>query len=522
MRLRLAVPAVLLGLAAASLPAVASTKATVEYRSAAVVRGDLGAAQGAPAAWALKAVERHFGLTGLRVERVRESIVGTHVRGRAVRGGVAVEGSDWLVSAVDGRIVQVEAHRVAAPGAPAARPVGAAVAEAAALTRLGVAQLLAPAAVSRVLARREGRLVDVYRVSVVAARPATAAVVEVDAATGRALSITDDSRRVDGTAKVFDPNPIVTKRDIALRQPAETGQPVDADVDSADLTAQRRTLPLRDLDPTALASGRLSGPWVNVIAPGYNVTTQQGVFDVTRSDPRFEGLMAYAHMDAFQRYLQGLGFKGKAAANAEPQEVVATRVEGHDNSFYQPGNDLMLLGTGGVDDGEDAEVILHEYGHALQDAQVPGYGETHEGGAMGEGFGDFMAGAYYARTSGGFNDVCLMEWDSTSYRTTPQTCIRRMDVKKVWPDDKENSVHSDGELWSTYLWELRATMPGNAAQKSDAAMRLVVTMHEFLTPQANFADAVAGLRTAAKALKQPEYVKSINALAKKRGFDLNP
>ncbi len=49
------------------------------------------------------------------------------------------------------------------------------------------------------------------------------------------------------------------------------------------------------------------------------------------------------------------------------------------------------MGAGGVDDGEDAEVILHEYGHAVHDAQVPGWGDTHEGGAMGEGWGDFLA-----------------------------------------------------------------------------------------------------------------------------------
>ena len=523
MRLRLAAPAVLLALAAAGLPATASsTKVSVEHRAADVVRGDLGPATGAPQVWALRAATRHFDATGLRVESVRESIVGTHVRGRELRGGVPVEGSDWLVSAVDGRIVQVDLHRVSLPGTPVARPVAPAVARAAALKHLDVTSLLAPTAVERLLTASTGRLVDTYRVSFVAAVPARAATVDVDAATGRVLRVVDDARYADGSAKVFDPNPIVTKRDIALRQPLEQQTPADADLDSADLTAQRRTLPLKDLDPTALAAGRLSGPWVNVIAGGYNATLAQGVFDVTRSDPRFEGLMAYAHLDRFQRYLQGLGFTGKAAVNAESQEIVALPVQGFDNSFYQPGNDLMLLGAGGVDDGEDAEVILHEYGHAVQDAQVPGYGATHEGGSMGEGFGDFLAGAYYARTSKGFNDVCLMEWDSTSYAEGPQTCIRRMDVKKTWPKDKENSVHADGEMWSTYLWELRATMPGNAVQKSDAVLKLVFAMHEFLTPQANFADAVAGLRTAAKALKHPEYVPAINRLATKRGFDLNP
>ncbi|MCA1712343.1 MAG: M36 family metallopeptidase [Actinobacteria bacterium] len=520
MRLRLAVPAVVLGLAAATLPATAGSGTSVDFRSASVVRGDLGSATGT--GWALKALQARFDVSGARVEHVRESVVGTHVRGREFRGGVPVQGSDWVVSAVNGRVVQVEAHHVVTPGTPAAKPVGEAVAKAAALSRLDVVSLLAPAAVTRVLAPEAGRLVDTYRVSVVALNPAEAAVVSVDAATGGVLSISDDARYEDGSALVFDPNPIVTKRDITLRQPLEQQQAVDADLDSADLTAQRKKLPLKDLDPAALSQGRLSGPWVNVIAAGYDANINGANFDLTRSDPRFEGLMTYAHLDRYQRYLQSLGFKGKAGVNAEAQDVVALPVQGYDNSFYSPGNDLMLLGAGGVDDGEDAQVTLHEYGHAVQDAQVPDYGQTAEGGAMGEGFGDFQAGAYYARTSGGFQDVCLMAWDSTSYADGPQTCIRRMDSPKVYPKDIKDEVHADGEIWSTFLWQVRAGLPGGAVQKSDNALKLVITMHEFLTPQAKFGDAVASLRTAAKALKHPEWAKVIDRAATSRGLPLNP
>ena len=44
-----------------------------------------------------------------------------------------------------------------------------------------------------------------------------------------------------------------------------------------------------------------------------------------------------------------------------------------------------MFGKGGVDDAEDAEVIWHEYGHAIQDAQVPGFGAGHEAGVDGRG-----------------------------------------------------------------------------------------------------------------------------------------
>jgi hypothetical protein len=142
---------------------------------------------------------------------------------------------------------------------------------------------------------------------------------------------------------------------------------------------------------------------------------------------------------------------------------------------------------------------------------------------MGEGFGDFNAGNYFARTSGGgYYDVCLAEWDSTSYSTTDPTCVRRMDSKKRYPKNVKGEEHSDGEMWSTYLWNVRKHLPGTPAQKSAAAIRLVLTSHELLTPNANYAAAVAALRTAAVHLGHREYVSFINAEARATGFKLNP
>jgi hypothetical protein len=47
---------------------------------------------------------------------------------------------------------------------------------------------------------------------------------------------------------------------------------------------------------------------------------------------------------------------------------------GGDNSFFRDDKANITLGKGGVDDAEDAEVIVHEYGHSVQDSQVPGFG----------------------------------------------------------------------------------------------------------------------------------------------------
>ena len=49
---------------------------------------------------------------------------------------------------------------------------------------------------------------------------------------------------------------------------------------------------------------------------------------------------------------------------------------------------------GGVDDAQDPDIVYHELGHAIQDDQIPGFGQPSfsslgDPGALGEGFGDY-------------------------------------------------------------------------------------------------------------------------------------
>ena len=97
-----------------------------------------------------------------------------------------------------------------------------------------------------------------------------------------------------------------------------------------------------------------------------------------------------------------------------------------DNSYFSPMTRSMTLGTGGVDDGEDADVIVHEYGHSLQDQAVHNFGVSRGGAAVGEGFGDYLAASMSALTTGGSPfDACIFDWDAASY--SPTGCGRRAD-----------------------------------------------------------------------------------------------
>jgi hypothetical protein len=67
-----------------------------------------------------------------------------------------------------------------------------------------------------------------------------------------------------------------------------------------------------------------------------------------------------------------------------------------------------------VDDAEDAEVILHEYGHAIQDSQMtpPGFGTSVEAGSIGEGFGDYWAVTVSNVIAPTPDPACVADWDS--------------------------------------------------------------------------------------------------------------
>jgi len=531
-------------LAAGLLPAGAGSASPAPAASTGgVLRGDLGPASGAPLAWARHTLAAHASqlnvdATAFRFESVRRSIVGVHVRGREFRGGVPVELTSAAVHAVRGRVWQIEASPSSLSGTPVARPISSAAARDLGLAALGVSNPYHPPKVTRLLTVHGGRLVDAWHVHALSLRPAITGTAVLDAATGRLLETRDDRRFTDGTATVFDPSPTVSARNPALRQPGFDEGGVDTDLDSPELTAELVTLPLKELDESALPFGRLLGPWVDVQAP---LPFQGTQLEHTRGDPRFEAAMSYAHLDRLQRYFQSMGFRGEAGVNAEPQTVIAVIVPGFDNSFYSPDDDLILFGSGGVDDGEDAEIIVHEYGHAVHDAQVPGWGASHEGGSMGEGWGDFLAAAYYARSiSKGFQDECVGEWDATSYRDPAEgpVCLRRTDEPKHYPEDMVDppEVHDDGEIWSAFLWKLRTFLgctpnekpkacrrsPAQLAKvRTDRVLKLTLTSHEFMSTNADFGDGVAALITAAKALKQRTWIPVIRAAARRYGLPLS-
>jgi hypothetical protein len=259
-------------------------------------------------------------------------------------------------------------------------------------------------------------------------------------------------------AQVFAPNPVA---DLGIQ--ALTDQK-DADYFSADPALARayHRVTLTDLD----GSGTLTGTYAKVISETGKAATDTGSgFVYTRDQDQFEQAMGYYWVTQAQRYIQSLGFGSTLPAVNKRQQLLRINQFGGDNSFYREGTGKLTitLGKGGVDDAEDAEVIVHEYGHSVQDDQVPGFGTTPEAGAIGEAFGDYLAvtvSEHFAPTA---DEPCVADWDSTSYTSTVPHCLRRVDGNKHYPEDLEGEVHADGEIWSRALWDIHQSLRAKLA-----------------------------------------------------------
>ena len=108
--------------------------------------------------------------------------------------------------------------------------------------------------------------------------------------------------------------------------------------------------------------------------------------------------MIYFHLDSAIQYLERLGYRGECRIFNEGACRERARYA-RGRRGYSPGTRSLLFGTGDIDEAEDGETILHEFGHALQDAICPDFGQSQEAAAMGEGFGDYFAASFTARRS---------------------------------------------------------------------------------------------------------------------------
>ena len=410
-------------------------------------------------------------------------------------GGQPVIGAQAIVNDAPGaapRLVADSTKRaIEAPGPPRVtqeKAIGIAS------RRVGVIRLRGKVSAGLAIQPGEGGTL-VWRILIPAARPLGDFEVLVDAVTGQVVSRHDLLEHFQtGKAKLYNPNPVVTHRGARGLHKDHHGQ------DTPLLRKLRRRVAVTNLDD---GQDCLRGRWVHALRGHKKKETCKGNLQwtkVTRSDSRFDALMVYFQINRSQAYIQSLGFSN---SNPTPngiadrvQRAVANAFKA-DNSFYSPATRDIRYGSGGVDDAEDADVILHEYGHAMQDSQSPAFGHSSgfQPGALAEGSSDYWAAAMSSLVPHTANedDVCIFDWDAITYgsffpRVAPERsgrrCGRRADFGRKFHKAKEGGcgtdIHCVGQVWSTALWNLRRAFVARRPAGGGARMDQLYLASQFL------------------------------------------
>jgi zinc metalloprotease ZmpB len=303
-----------------------------------------------------------------------------------------------------------------------------------------------------------------------------------------------------GTGQVFFPNPVASLQDQSLTDQKDANYPA--------LQPAYKTVTLTNLD----GSGYLHGDWASVVSEtGNPAFSSTNTFIYTRDDDRFEQVMAYYWITEAQKYIQSLGFGStRRSVNMQSQAVRINQL-GYDNSFATDHpKDELRFGKGGVDDAEDAEVILHEYGHAIHFSQNFSFA-SEEAGAISEGFGDYWAVDVTNIIAPTPDPACVADWDSTSYTSKTPHCLRRVDTNLHYPTDLSGEVHHDGQIWSRALWDIRTAL-GHV--KADT----IILQAQFDFPGTTMTDLATRMVTTAQSLYGNAAANTVRTAFQARGI----
>ena len=170
-------------------------------------------------------------------------------------------------------------------------------------------------------------------------------------------------------------------------------------------------------------------------------------------------------------------------------------------------------------------MIVHEYGHAVHDAQVPGFGTSLDGGAIGEAFGDYLAvtvGLDAAAEHGWpvlAPEACVADWDAVSYTSTVPHCLRRVD-SSLKLEDRRNQVHFDGMIWSAALWDIRHRYVDLGFSTGDWDRTLVDSQFDYAA-DTSFSDAAEATYLKALANEGPAAAAAVRDAFADRQIDVN-
>ncbi len=428
-------------------------------------------------------------LEDLTLHAVRKSLAGTVVRLRQHLEGVPVLGAEVTVTINHDHVVTfvMNNYKPITQVVDTSARLNAAAAVEAAMGYLEVQGPVTQQSNELVIYVNQGIARLVHRV-VLYPRQSPLGEWEVlqDAHSGEVFRVEDIARygSVTGDGDVFDPDPLSSAQ-AAYNDP---GYPDNNDADSPELLAEIFNRNLLEISEDA-GTFSLVGPYAAIVdaeSPFFGDFSQMSSsWNFTRTESAFEAAHTYYHIDTYMRYInETLGISVMPFQYAGGVRFDPHGLNGSDNSHYT-GAGIVAFGEGGVDDAEDADVVIHELGHGIHDWVTNG-GLSQVNG-LSEGTGDYFAQSY-SRALGQWTPSdpayhWVFDWDGHN----PFWNGRITNYGAVYPGGLTGSIHTDGQIWSTCnmrVWD------AVGREKADMAMLEGLAMTNGGSNQDDAANAV--------------------------------
>ncbi len=190
------------------------------------------------------------------------------------------------------------------------------------------------------------------------------------------------------------------------------------------------------------------------IAP---VTTSTPAFNFNRNESGFEDGNILYHITNFHDYIAGLGYDSLLWNGVL---VDAHAQNGADNSVFSRngGNPTIRYGIGGVDDGEDADVIIHEYCHGISWSANNNDNFTQERFGLDEGIADYFATSY-SRSISSQQSNRVFNWDGHNEFWSG----RDANTSNNYPTS--GGIYAMGEIWNAACFNIWTDLGGIITDK---------------------------------------------------------
>lgn len=244
-------------------------------------------------------------------------------------------------------------------------------------------------------------------------------------------------------AKVFWPDPLTSAR-VSYGGAYEDFQ----DADSPALNNQRYTKQIQawfENDSFYLKDSTFYFAAIESPVSTIPVMTDT-MWDFTRNHPHFEYVNSFYHMQTWVRRVHDLGFDLPGMQiQVDPHAANGADVSGFTPAFGVP---ALLFGEGGIDDAEDADVLIHELGHALSYGAAPNTTTGLQRTSMEEGTSDYFAMSYS-------REISYFGWRKTFNWDGNETWQGRIvTTGKNYPQDYSINKYSNAEIWVAGLTEI--------------------------------------------------------------------